>query len=135
MTLSGRFAQPGLTQEHRLKAGEGQLLGYFWDEAFVALGLADMRSIDAAGGLEIDGQQLTFEPGTRMPALLKVGMSASLPAILAGENPGLDFELRLRPHGSRSLRFYLLARTPRPTFIRAGTPPVSMAPIFPRNRL
>lgn len=92
--LSGRFARPDF---RFLDKPPTQV---FWDQAQLALGIADVRAVQAQPQLQWQGAALAFEPGpgqfrfgtgeaARPPAL------APAPAVLSGQ--GIHVPLRLDP--------------------------------------
>jgi inner membrane protein len=112
--IKGRFTPPALSDLGSKVVAANDDLIFLWGKAFVAMGISDMRSIGNLVQLEMNGQQLTFAPGTRMPKLLENGMSVDLPSNFADANTDqLAFKLRLDLNGSHSLRMIPLGTETR----------------------
>lgn len=117
--ISGHFALP----EH---FGLGDdFADYQFDEPFLAVGITDVRGIENALKLDLDGQQLDFVPGTRVP-LLGEGVSVELPLQTGVEQTQLNFSFDLRLQGTGQLQITPVGKTstvqlsadwPHPSFI------------------
>ncbi len=82
-----------------------------WDEAFVALGLSDMRSIQNNVAVKWNGEDYMFNPGIEVKDVIKAGMSVRVPV---GEKEQKDtkwtFEMALDFNGSSALNFTPLGK-------------------------
>lgn len=117
--ISGHFALP----EH---FGLGDdFADYQFEEPFLAVGITDVRGIENALKLDLDGQQLDFVPGTRVP-LLGEGVSVELPLQTGVEQAQLNFAFDLRLQGTGQLQITPVGKTsivqlsadwPHPSFI------------------
>lgn len=117
--ISGQFVLP----EH---FGLGDdFADYQFDEPFMAVGITDVRGIENALKLNLDGQQLDFVPGTRVP-LLGEGVSVALPMQTGAEQAKLNFAFDLRLQGTGQLQITPVGKTshvqlsadwPHPSFI------------------
>jgi inner membrane protein len=98
--LSGTFARPDLAD---WGIAEGDLL---WNEAYLAIGIPDMRGIRRGVQIAWAGKTLPLTPGGGVDGLWASGLRATLPdaaSILDGKPRAFSFDLVL--NGSRELRF------------------------------
>lgn len=98
---------------------------YSFDRPFLAVGISDVRGIENALKLQLNGQSLEFEPGTRV-ARLGEGVSADLPVLDGKQTTRLDFAFDLNLQGTgklnitpvgKSSQVHLAADWPHPSFI------------------
>lgn len=106
VTVQGSFAAPDLAG---LKLDPGQML---WKEAYVMLGLTDLRGVDEQAALRWNDTSYLFDPGLPSNALLQSGMQVSLTnetsASLAG---GARFSFHLLLKGSQSFDLIPVGKT------------------------
>ena len=98
---------------------------YQFDAPFLAVGISDIRGIENALKLELDGQRLDFVPGTQV-GWLGEGVRVTLPTLDTRNATELTFGFDLRLQGTGSLqvlpvgkasRVSLAANWPHPSFI------------------
>jgi len=98
---------------------------YQFDAPFLAVGISDIRGIENALKLELDGQRLDFVPGTQV-GWLGEGVRVTLPALDTRKTTELTFGFDLRLQGTGSLQVLpvgktshvsLVANWPHPSFI------------------
>ncbi|MGB8921349.1 MAG: cell envelope integrity protein CreD [Pseudomonas sp.] len=98
---------------------------YQFDAPFLAVGISDIRGIENALKLELDGQRLDFVPGTQV-GWLGEGVRVTLPALDTGKATELAFGFDLRLQGTGSLQVLPVGKTsqvslaanwPHPSFI------------------
>ncbi|AVX91583.1 cell envelope integrity protein CreD [Pseudomonas sp. VE 196-7] len=98
---------------------------YQFDAPFLAVGISDIRGIENALKLELDGQRLDFVPGTQV-GWLGEGVRVMLPTLDTRNATELTFGFDLRLQGTGSLqvlpvgktsRVSLAANWPHPSFI------------------
>ena len=117
--ISGNFAIPeqlGITED---------FADYQFDQPFLAVGISDIRGIENALKLELDGQHLDFVPGSQV-SFLGEGVHVMLPALDPGKATQLAFGFDLRLQGTGQLQVIPVGRTskvslsanwPHPSFI------------------
>ncbi|PWE44332.1 cell envelope integrity protein CreD [Pseudomonas prosekii] len=117
--ISGNFAIPeqlGITED---------FADYQFDQPFLAVGISDIRGIENALKLELDGQRLDFVPGSQV-SFLGEGVHVMLPALDPGKATELAFGFDLRLQGTGQLQVIPVGRTskvslsanwPHPSFI------------------
>lgn len=100
LQFTGGFS--GLKQVFaEIEAGE-----ILWQDAFITLGISDLRGIKNNISMEWNGLELTAEPGTRLANDFGPGVTLPLPADSSLQNleqASFNFELQLQ--GSESLNF------------------------------
>ncbi|WP_426618989.1 cell envelope integrity protein CreD [Pseudomonas rustica] len=98
---------------------------YRFDAPFLAVGISDIRGIENALKLELDGQRLDFVPGTEV-AWLGEGVRVTLPTLDISKTTELAFAFDLQLQGTGSLRVLPVGKTssvslganwPHPSFI------------------
>ncbi|SEM78834.1 inner membrane protein [Pseudomonas sp. ok272] len=98
---------------------------YTFDAPYLAVGISDIRGIENALQLELNGQRLDFEPGTQ-EEWLGEGVHVVLPALNALKASEVDFGFDLRLQGTGQLtitpvgkasKVSLAANWPHPSFI------------------
>ncbi|WP_085586790.1 MULTISPECIES: cell envelope integrity protein CreD [unclassified Pseudomonas] len=117
--LSGHFSLPaqlGIKED---------FADYRFEAPFLAVAISDIRGIENALKLELDGQRLDFVPGTEV-GWLGEGVRVTLPPLDAGKATQLTFGFDLRLQGTGSLqvlpvgktsRVSLAANWPHPSFV------------------
>jgi inner membrane protein len=117
--ISGHFSLPA-----RLGIKE-DFADYQFDQPFLAVGISDIRGIENALKLELDGQRLDFIPGSQV-GWLGEGVHVTLPALKTEQAAELDFGFDLRLQGTGVLQVLPVGKTstvslsadwPHPSFI------------------
>ena len=98
---------------------------YQFDAPFLAVGISDIRGIENALKLELDGQRLNFVPGTQV-GWLGEGVRVTLPLLDTSKTTELSFGFDLRLQGTGSLQVLPVGKTssvsltanwPHPSFV------------------
>ncbi|WP_025108568.1 cell envelope integrity protein CreD [Pseudomonas sp. H1h] len=98
---------------------------YQFDAPFLAVGISDIRGIENALKLELDGQRLDFVPGTQV-GWLGEGVRVTLPILDTSKTTELGFGFDLRLQGTGTLQVLPVGKTshvslaanwPHPSFI------------------
>ena len=98
---------------------------YQFDQPFLAVGISDIRGIENALKLELDGQRLDFVPGSQV-RWLGEGVHVTLPALDAKAPTELNFGFDLRLQGTGQLQVVPVGKTskvslsanwPHPSFV------------------
>ncbi|MFW9081856.1 cell envelope integrity protein CreD [Pseudomonas sp. P2757] len=98
---------------------------YQFDAPFLAVSISDIRGIENALKLEVEGQRLDFVPGTQV-AWLGEGVRVMLPALDTSKATELPFGFDLRLQGTGSLQVLPVGKTssvnleanwPHPSFV------------------
>ncbi|MEO9965142.1 MAG: cell envelope integrity protein CreD [Reichenbachiella sp.] len=103
LTISGDF----ILNHHLDKTNLKEIR---YDQAFLTMGVSDLRGIKNQIDFKWDSQNLEVEPGSRISNMIYSGITVELPPIEAQNQP-LAFEFTLKLQGSRNLSFVPLGST------------------------
>jgi len=105
-----------------------------WDEAFLSLGIPDMRGIKSGASATINGKQVTIQPGLQDPGMLQSGIRMDFP--LEHEIPltGYPFELQLNINGSGSMNFIPAGKTTQVKLSSGWNNPSFSGAFLPESR-
>ncbi|MFT4032426.1 MAG: cell envelope integrity protein CreD [Siphonobacter sp.] len=103
LQLSGRFAAPDF---EKLKIKPDQIL---WNEAFLSLGIIDLKGIRQAIFLTFRDQKTEFEPGQATNDLFQSGIGVPVKISAVDRSPS-TFSLNLNLNGSTALQFVPLGK-------------------------
>ncbi len=103
LNVAGKFPQPDFEQ---WKIENSNVL---WDEAFVSLGLSDLRGIQQSVVVKWNGTDYAFEPGVEVKDVIVSGISTQIPVDSA--NKEYTFALDLDFNGSSGLDFIPFGKT------------------------
>ena len=103
LSLKGHFKRPNI------EALSNYIDKIHWDKAWVVLGVSDTRAINKVSALNWSGQQLDFEPGTRVTSLIEQGFHA--PLALDATQQRFNYSLDLNLNGSSGFYFEPFAKT------------------------
>lgn len=79
-----------------------------WDQAFITLGISDLRGIVDEVYLQGHDQKLTFTSGSNIPKIIDSGITTP---ISLDDNASVSFHINLRLQGSQSLSFLPVGKT------------------------
>lgn len=126
INLTGNFSRPNLDE---WKIDKNNIL---WDDAFISLGLSDLRSIQENISLKWNDKQYYFNPGIESSDVIGNGISTRVPINQSDSlKTKIDFSLNLNFNGSSGLNFIPLGKLTKvsinskwqnPSFIGAFLP-------------
>lgn len=126
ISLTGNFAKPNFDEWQIDKSN------ILWEDAFVSLGLSDLRSIQENISVKWNDKQLFFNPGVESNDVIQTGISTRLSSNNSDSiNSKAEFSLDLNFNGSTSLNFIPLGKSTKvnikskwknPSFIGAFLP-------------
>lgn len=125
MKVNGKFPIPDFSN---WKIQEEDVL---WNEAYVSIGISDMRGIQEQLELNWNGEAFMMEPGSDNKDMVSSGVSARVPLEIDSTMSSYPFSLDLDVNGSESLHFYpvgketnvkLSSEYPHPSFIGSFSP-------------
>ncbi|MFO7722522.1 MAG: cell envelope integrity protein CreD [Bacteroidales bacterium] len=104
LKVTGRFSHPDFGI---WKTDPATIL---WDEAFITVGIPDMRGIKQGVSIQFNGTPLEVNPGVPTRQIVSSGVSARIPLhdTATGDYP---FEFTLHLNGSESIEFVPLGKT------------------------
>jgi len=105
INLSGRFSKPNFED------WEIEKNNIVWEEAFISIGLSDLRSIQEAVSVKWNDKQYFFDSGVESNDVIQEGISSRIPIIYSDTNKDIaEFSLDLDINGSSSLNFTPLGK-------------------------
>jgi len=117
LKLSGTFERPDFS---KFDVPESAIL---WQDAFVSMGVTDLRGIQEAVGLTWNGRPVTSNPGTISDDIFASGVHAPVPLDPAATAPTIPFTATLQLNGSSELAFLPFGRETRVALTSTwGTP-------------
>ncbi len=105
-----------------------------WDEAFLSLGIPDMRGIKPGASVLINGRQVLIKPGLQNLGMLQSGIRTDFPLEEESLSTGYPFEIKLNLNGSGSLNFVPSGKTTRITLNSEWTEPSFTGAFLPESR-
>ncbi|PCJ81675.1 MAG: cell envelope integrity protein CreD [Bacteroidetes bacterium] len=112
LSMSGNFSNPNFEE---WKIDDKDVI---WDDAFISLGLSDLRGIQEGVSLNWNGELFEFKPGIETSDVINNGISCRVPVKLESETQlnvegtsDLNFSLQLDFNGSSSLNFIPLGKS------------------------
>ncbi|NNC95409.1 MAG: cell envelope integrity protein CreD [Chitinophagales bacterium] len=106
LELTGSFRTPDFEE---WKIDDKDII---WQDAFLSLGLSDLRGIQENVAVEWDRIEYDFNPGVESNDVIGNGISARIPVNKAGStNSAYDFSLSLNFNGSSSLNFIPIGKS------------------------
>lgn len=108
LEVFGEFLLNGQPDPENLKAIQ-------YDQAFLTIGISDLRGIKNQIDLNWNGQALPVQPGSKLPDLIYSGITIHLPDLseMSGQKVTFGFSLNLQ--GSKNLSFVPLGNTTKVT--------------------
>ncbi|MFA5318432.1 MAG: inner membrane CreD family protein, partial [Patescibacteria group bacterium] len=100
LKIDGKFSRPDFS-DWDIAAGN-----IVWADAFVTLGIPDMKGVSESIALKWNGADYQFNPGVKSGDVVASGVSIKVP--VSGANNSFSLELNL--NGSRELNFAPLGR-------------------------
>ncbi len=104
LALSGKFLLNKEIDRNNLKEIK-------YDQAFLTIGISDLRGIEDQVILNWDNKNLNVEPGSRISELIYSGITVKLPNIETNINKSINFSFSLNLQGSQNLDFIPLGST------------------------
>ena len=105
LMFSGKFKTPDIES---LRLEKDQMM---WGDAFISVGIADMRGIKENIELKINGKDVNFTPGIEENVLNMTGVSADLPGSdSAFFQNGAEFSFNINVNGSKTINFAPLGK-------------------------
>ena len=98
LNVSGRFAINPRIDPSNLKKIE-------WDQAFLTMGISDLRGIEDQVLLRWQDDALSAQPGSRIPEIAASGITVELPLLEPGPDRSVNFQFALNLQGSQNLSF------------------------------
>jgi inner membrane protein len=87
------------------KIVHSNLVKVLYDQAFLTFGISDLRGIKNRIFLLWNNEKLNVEPGSKLPEIIKSGITVYLPAISDNADTKIDFNFELNLQGSQNISF------------------------------
>ena len=126
LKIQGHFSRPMAAE---LNIPETDIL---WADAFIAIGISDMRGIKAGIEGKFNGQPLDLEPGIKSRDVLTAGVSA--PVNLTEGKSNYPFQFNMLLNGSQALSFLPVGRTNQVTISSSWPDPSFSGAFLPVER-
>lgn len=105
-----------------------------YDRAFLTIGISDMRGIKDQVSIKFDTSNLKVQPGSKIPDLIKSGITAQLPDLKDSANKPIPFQFNLGLQGSQQLSFTPIGSTTEVKLTSAWDSPSFNGSFLPRSR-
>lgn len=126
LEMSGRFLAPDFSQ---WDIAESDIL---YDQAFITLGIPDLRGIKENFNLEWGSKTYPFTPGVKSSDVAALGVNADID-LSANSKDGNDFKIAFSLNGSRDIYFSPLGRTTNAELSSAWLDPSFQGAFLPES--
>lgn len=90
---------------------ENNLKRINYNQAFITMGVSDLRGIKSQIILDWDGTKIEVEPGSRIPNIIPSGVTIDLPDLTDKITDDQPFEMDINLQGSQNISFIPLGKT------------------------
>jgi len=126
LTLTGSFLNSGISD---FTLPEGEMM---WDNAFLAMGITDMKGIKDTISVRLNGQALPVNPGIASPDFPNSGISA--PIAFNTKLEKYSFSIMMKINGSEELDFIPIGKETRAKISAAWGNPSFVGEFLPEAR-
>lgn len=112
LKLSGKFKLTAKIDQNNLKEIK-------YNDAFLSIGISDLRGIEDQVVLNWDKEKLTVQPGSKLNEMITSGVSIDLPNLTELIGTEIDFSFQLNLQGSQNISFVPIGST---TEIKINSP-------------
>jgi len=98
ISINGWFSLNKKVDQHNLKR-------ILYDQAFLTIGISDLRGIEEQIILLWNNQRIEVEPGTKLSSIIYSGVTVNLPDLSNDLKKKIDFKLNLNLQGSQNMSF------------------------------
>lgn len=82
-----------------------------WDQAFLTIGISDLRGIKQDIIVDWGGKKIKAQPGSKITNIIPLGVTIDLPPLIEPSNKTLAFNFNLNLQGSENLSFVPIGST------------------------
>ena len=118
----------------KVKIDENNLKEIKYDEAFLTVGISDLRGIEDQVTLNWGKQKLDVQPGSKLSEMVSSGISIDLPDLSEQINANIDFSFNLNLQGSQNLSFIPIGSTTKVNLSSTWSSPSFNGNFLPDNR-
>ena len=105
-----------------------------WEEAFLTLGVSDMRGIEEQIEVRWNGEKARVKPGSTFPELVSSGVTIEISEIESSIAEEIPFTITLKMQGSRQLSFVPIGRTTNVSLVSPWNDPSFAGAFLPDSR-
>jgi len=105
-----------------------------WDEAFLSIGITDMRGISKPVSFNWNGNELAYEPGVSINNLITSGITLTKPFSREVPSEKYQFDINLSVNGSRRMSFVPIGKETTVTISSAWNDPSFDGAFLPASR-
>ena len=87
------------------KLANNTVKNIFWDQAFLTIGVSDLRGIEEEIDLRWNKEKMTVTPGTQLPSFINSGFTVNLSNLEELQDQEIPFNFNLNLQGSENLSF------------------------------
>lgn len=118
----------------KIKIDENHLKEIKYDEAFLTVGISDLRGIKDQITLNWGKQKLDVQPGSKLNNMISSGISINLPDLSEQINTDINFSFNLNLQGSQNLSFIPIGSTTKVNLSSTWSSPSFNGNFLPDNR-
>ncbi|WP_421871740.1 inner membrane CreD family protein [Marinoscillum sp.] len=104
LSVNGSFSPETLIDRNNLREVK-------WDQAFITIGISDLRGIKEDIILDWNKEHIKAEPGSKIADLISSGVTIDLPKGFDPTKKSIDFQFNLQLQGSENMSFVPLGGT------------------------
>ncbi len=127
LSVTGSFSIPQ-------KNHKPNLTEIMFSEAFLTIGISDLRGVQNQVRVVWDSKDLSVEPGSNIPSIIKSGITVKLPDDEAFQSKSVDFKLDMNLQGSKNLSFIPIGKTTQVNVESSWTTPSFEGSFLPDSR-
>lgn len=116
------------------KIDQNNLLEINYDQAFLTLGISDLRGIEDQIDLEWNKLKLKVEPGSKLPSIAKSGITAYIPELANSLEKLVEFSIDINLQGSQNISFVPLGNETNVSLVSTWPSPSFNGNFLPKNR-
>lgn len=116
------------------KPDKNNLKQIHYSDAFLTIGISDLRGIKNSIALKWGGEKLKVSPGSRIPNLVQSGITVFLPDLTERLAEAIPFDFQLSLQGSQNMSFVPLGSTTEVEITSGWTSPSFNGNFLPDSR-
>ena len=105
-----------------------------WNEAFLTIGITDLRGISEEVTFNFGGQKLEVQPGSKINEIIYSGITIALPDFSEMRGQEIPFKMDLKLQGSENLSFIPVGKNTQVALQSDWTAPSFMGNFLPKSR-
>ncbi len=105
-----------------------------WAEAFLTIGISDLRGISEEVTFNFGGEELPVQPGSKINEIIYSGITVALPNASEIQGKEIPFNMDLKLQGSENLSFIPVGKNTQVALQSEWTTPSFMGNFLPKSR-